>query len=93
MNGPIKLESWSFQAFLKCANSGAYPRVEHLKGTSLALAPTLLANIAQEGKSLPGTRSLDNRTSLIIHPCRKTAVLSCHRCLINTGVKKCNIQV
>ncbi len=29
-----------------------------------------------------------NRTARIRHQCRKTAVSSCHRCLINTGVKK-----
>ncbi len=27
-----------------------------------------------------------NRTTCIRHQCRKTTVLSCHRCLINTGV-------
>ncbi len=27
-------------------------------------------------------------TTHIRHQCRKTAVLSCHRCLINSGVKK-----
>ncbi len=29
-----------------------------------------------------------NRTVWIRQQCRKTTVLSCHRCLINTGVKK-----
>ncbi len=29
----------------------------------------------------------DNRTAHIRHLCRKTTVLSCHRCLINTGVE------
>ncbi len=33
---------------------------------------------------------LANRTEWIIHQCRKTAVLSCHRWLINTGVEKIN---
>ncbi len=33
---------------------------------------------------------LDNRTVHIRHLCRKTAALSCHRCLINTGVEKMN---
>ncbi len=32
--------------------------------------------------------SLDNRTSHIRQLCWKTAVLSCHRCLIKTGVEK-----
>jgi len=31
-----------------------------------------------------------NRTELVRHHCRKTTVLSCHRCLINTGVEKMN---
>ncbi len=31
---------------------------------------------------------LTNRRACIRHQCRKTAVLSCHRCLINTGVQK-----
>jgi hypothetical protein len=31
---------------------------------------------------------LSNRTERIRHQCRKTNVLSCHRCLINTGVEK-----
>jgi hypothetical protein len=31
-----------------------------------------------------------NGTVHIRHLCRKTAVLSCHRCLINTGVEKMN---
>jgi len=29
-----------------------------------------------------------NGTVHIRHQCRKTTVLSCHRCLINTGVEK-----
>jgi hypothetical protein len=29
-------------------------------------------------------------TAQIRHQCRKTAVLSCHSCLINTGVEKMN---
>jgi len=31
-----------------------------------------------------------NGTVRIRHQCRKTTVLSCHRCLINTGVEKMN---
>jgi hypothetical protein len=37
-------------------------------------------------------KTVDNRTTRIRHQCKKTTVLSCHRCLINTGVKK-NEQV
>ncbi len=33
---------------------------------------------------------LDNRTAHIRHQCRKTTVLSCQRCLINTGIEKMN---
>ncbi len=29
-----------------------------------------------------------NRAARIRHQCRKTTVLTCHRCLINAGVKK-----
>ncbi len=32
----------------------------------------------------------DNRKVHIRHQCRKTTVLSCHSCLINTGVEKMN---
>ena len=31
-----------------------------------------------------------NRTACIRHQCKKTTVLSCHRCIINTGVEKMN---
>jgi len=31
-----------------------------------------------------------NRTEHIRHQCRKATVLSCHRCLINSGVEKIN---
>ncbi len=31
-----------------------------------------------------------NRRAHIRHQCRKATVLSCHRCLINTGVEKMN---
>jgi hypothetical protein len=35
-----------------------------------------------------------NRTAHIRHQCRKTTVLSCHRCLISSGVEKMNnIQI
>ncbi len=30
----------------------------------------------------------NNGTAYIGHECRKTTVLNCHRCLINTGVEK-----
>jgi hypothetical protein len=34
--------------------------------------------------------SCANRTVHIEHQCRKTTVLSCHRCLMMTGVEKMN---
>jgi len=33
----------------------------------------------------------DDRRARIRHQCTKTTALSCHRCLINTGVEKMNI--
>ncbi len=38
-------------------------------------------------KSLKGAEC-GNRTACIRHPCRKTTVFSCHRCLIYTRVEK-----
>jgi hypothetical protein len=32
----------------------------------------------------------NNRTACIRHQCRRTTVLSSHRCIINTGVEKMN---
>jgi hypothetical protein len=32
--------------------------------------------------------NIDNRTARNTHLCMKTTVISCHRCLINTGVEK-----
>jgi hypothetical protein len=32
-------------------------------------------------------KNVSNRTARIMHKCRKAAVSSCHRCLINAGVK------
>ncbi len=37
---------------------GAYPRVEHLKGALLGLAPALQVNIRLGWKGLPGTNAL-----------------------------------
>ncbi len=34
--------------------------------------------------------STNNRTACFRHKGRKTTVLSCHRCLLNTGVEKMN---
>jgi hypothetical protein len=33
------------------------------------------------------------RTPQIRHQCKETTDLSCHRCLINTGVEKININI
>ncbi len=35
-------------------------------------------------------KSIQNRGAHIRYQCRKTTVLSCHRCLINTGSKNIN---
>ncbi len=37
-----------------------------------------------------GQAPLTNRTAHIRHLCGITTVLSCHRCLVNTGVEKMN---
>jgi len=37
---------------------GAYPRVEHLKGSSIGLAPALPTNLRLGWKFLPGTNTL-----------------------------------
>ncbi len=45
------------------------------------------------GKLATDTNKLkwpQNGRAHIRHTCRKTTVLRCHRCLINTGVKKMN---
>ncbi len=44
-------------------------------------------------KSVQFVLDLTNRTVCIRHQCRKTAVLSCHRCLIDTGVEKMLISI
>ncbi len=37
-----------------------------------------------------GMKNVNNRTAHNWHQCRKTTVLSCHRCVINSGVEKTN---
>ncbi len=37
--------------------------------------------------------AIGNRRACIRHLCKKTNVLRCHRCLINTGVEKMNINM
>ncbi len=50
----------SLSGLAKClwVRPGAYPRVEHLQGTSLRQAPALPATIRLGWKSLPGTNDL-----------------------------------
>ena len=52
------------------------------------LAPTQVTTSSRLSQN--GTLKQGNRAAHIRHQCRKTTVLSCHRCLINTGVKKMN---
>ncbi len=48
----------------------------------------LLCHWYFEKNKLGRFSQLGNRTAHIRHQCRKTTLLSCHRCLINTGVEK-----
>ena len=54
------------------------------------MAPKQLVDFTEpEHSSFNGTaHPFLNGTARIIHQCRKTAVLSCHRFLINSGVEK-----
>jgi hypothetical protein len=59
----------------------------------LYLAITFRSSLTFAGntQSLPKkevSQRRSNRTANIRHQCRKTIVLSCHRCLINSGVEK-----
>jgi hypothetical protein len=47
----------------------------------VALMPSALSPMLHKKEEV-------NRTARIRHQCRKTIVLSCHRCLINTGIEK-----
>jgi hypothetical protein len=47
-----------------------------------------ITNIMNERPS--NLKDRENRTEHIRQQCRKTTVLSCHRCLINTGIVKMN---
>ncbi len=57
-----------------------------------AILPSLLAlvTLGTGIDNLWHRASQHNRTVHIWHQCRKATVLSCHRCLINTGVEKMN---
>ncbi len=44
--------------------------------------------VTSVGQTVRTSNVTVNRTARIRHQCRKTTVLSCHRCLINTGVEK-----
>jgi hypothetical protein len=44
--------------------------------------------VTSVGQNVRTSNVTVNRKAYIIHQCRKTTVLSCHRCLINPGVEK-----
>jgi hypothetical protein len=48
----------------------------------------LIKIVKKSEKKFTNIVSLFNRTAHIRHLCMKTVVLSCHRCLINTGIEK-----
>ncbi len=68
---------------LSCATN------EYLKKYQLFLRATLAVQLGNNG--IAHFKNANNRTACIRHQCRKTTVLSCHRCLLNTGVEKMNI--
>jgi hypothetical protein len=43
--------------------------------------------VERKRNKLPVVLHIINRPALIRHQCRETTVLSCHRCLISSGVK------
>ncbi len=45
---------------------------------------------AERMLAVPDLEEKPTGTAHIPHQCRKTTVLSCHRCLIKTGVEKMN---
>jgi hypothetical protein len=54
----LSLASLSSLVYCLWARPGAYPRVEHLKGSSIRQVPALPTNIRPGWKGLPGTNTL-----------------------------------
>ncbi len=54
----LSLASLSILVYCLWVRTGAYPRVEHLKGASLGYALALPTNIRLGWKGLPGTNAL-----------------------------------
>ncbi len=59
-------------------------RMFNITRVAFPSAKFLLENVCDPVSSL----QQHNRTAHIRHKCRKTTVLNCHRCLINTVVEK-----
>jgi hypothetical protein len=51
--------------------------------TTIIIVPCLFSFASVANSSF-----VSNRKACIRHRCRKTTVLSCHRCLLNPGVEK-----
>ncbi len=69
--------------YIYCTGRRAYDRNVLVRATENPL------DYKQNHKHSQGPRQA-NRTAHIKHQCRKTTVLSCLICLINTGVEKMN---
>jgi hypothetical protein len=54
----LSLASLSSLVYCLWTRTGAYSRMEHLKGSSIGLAPALPTNIRLDWKSLTGTNTL-----------------------------------
>ncbi len=61
---------------------------ECLKSILVYTSFLLIVSFHQPHSILLQTRCWQNRTKRIRHLCRKTAVLSCHKCLMTTSVEK-----
>ncbi len=71
----------TFQLFTKLIYKNYHHMQSYLQIQELLKMPNLLR---------VGFIKTENGTARIRHQCRKTTVLSRHRCLINTGVEKMN---
>jgi hypothetical protein len=57
---------------------------------SLRIITNFILSVAVKFIMLSVVASAQLLTARIRHQCKKTIVMSCHRCLINTGVEKMN---
>ncbi len=90
---PIFLNRDAENADLKKELSGLKLEIERLDSERSTLLSKIAegdgVNTALQQLKQQNVSSLSRRAH-IRHQCRKTTVLSCHRCLINTGVEKMN---